>query len=282
MSAMHVLCSLFERKLQYKEHEKDMVLLKVGLETEYPNGLRQTIESVLLSFGKDLDANSAMARTASLPLACAIVSSISFFFFFFGLHFHKRIHKYIFYGKALISKRRYNGNWSGKASNRRILKERYCYLFCFLKKVSPPMIWLRGEGVPEHRTLLTPSNAKRLLDAGFKVVVEKWPERCFELRKQKQKQNKKKTEPKRICKYMHEWQTVTMIVCFSDKQYKEVGCEMAPLHSWIQDAPRSAFIIGLRQLSSDFPKQLKHRHIYFADCLRGQKNAAHLLRRFKQ
>jgi saccharopine dehydrogenase (NAD+, L-lysine-forming) len=41
-------------------------------------------------------------------------------------------------------------------------------------------LWLRAETKPkEHRTALTPSTAKSLLDAGFKITVECCPQRIF-------------------------------------------------------------------------------------------------------
>ena len=42
-------------------------------------------------------------------------------------------------------------------------------------------LWLRAEMKPhEHRSALTPTTAKALLDAGFDVTVERDPQRIFE------------------------------------------------------------------------------------------------------
>jgi saccharopine dehydrogenase (NAD+, L-lysine-forming) len=44
-----------------------------------------------------------------------------------------------------------------------------------------PHLWLRAETKPmEHRASITPSAAKTLLDAGFKITVERSPERIFD------------------------------------------------------------------------------------------------------
>lgn len=44
-----------------------------------------------------------------------------------------------------------------------------------------PHLWLRAETKPmEHRAALTPSTAKKLLDAGFKITVERSTQRIFD------------------------------------------------------------------------------------------------------
>lgn len=46
---------------------------------------------------------------------------------------------------------------------------------------SAPHLWLRAETKPmEHRAALTPSTAKELLDAGFKITVERSDQRIFD------------------------------------------------------------------------------------------------------
>jgi hypothetical protein len=45
----------------------------------------------------------------------------------------------------------------------------------------PPHLWLRAETKPmEHRAALTPATAKKLLDAGFRITVEKSSQRIFD------------------------------------------------------------------------------------------------------
>lgn len=47
--------------------------------------------------------------------------------------------------------------------------------------MSAPHLWLRAETKPmEHRAALSPAAAKELLDAGFKITVEKSTQRIFD------------------------------------------------------------------------------------------------------
>jgi hypothetical protein len=105
-------------------------------------------------------------------------------------------------------------------------------------------IWLRAETKPlEQRTALTPAGAKTLLDAGLRVTVEHSPQNIFPI-----------------------------------DDYRALGCAVAEPESW-RDAPRDAFILGLKELPNDsFP--LEHRHIYFAHVYKGQAGAEDVLRRY--
>lgn len=50
-----------------------------------------------------------------------------------------------------------------------------------MPSTSAPHLWLRAETKPmEHRAALTPATAKILLDAGFKITVERSEERIFD------------------------------------------------------------------------------------------------------
>lgn len=50
-----------------------------------------------------------------------------------------------------------------------------------MPSTSTPHLWLRAETKPmEHRAALTPATAKILLDAGFKITVERSEERIFD------------------------------------------------------------------------------------------------------
>lgn len=105
-------------------------------------------------------------------------------------------------------------------------------------------IWLRSESKPlERRTPLTPEDAGRLRAAGYRLVVERSPMRCFD-----------------------------------DVAYADVGCELADEHSWADDAPDDAFILGLKELPAN-DEPLKHRHIYFAHAYKEQAGWRELLRR---
>lgn len=107
-------------------------------------------------------------------------------------------------------------------------------------------IWLRAESKEgEKRTPLTPKGAQTLLKRGLKVTVEKDEQRVFSI-----------------------------------KQYQQVGCQIAPAHSW-REAPHEAFILGLKELAQEsFP--LTGRHIYFAHAFKGQNEAPEILARFQQ
>ena len=62
---------------------------------------------------------------------------------------------------------------------------------------------------------MTPKTTKALLDAGYKVNVEKSPERIF-----------------------------------NDKEFEDVGATLVPEGSWV-DAPHDHIIVGLKELPED-------------------------------
>ncbi|CCV00751.1 unnamed protein product [Malassezia sympodialis ATCC 42132] len=105
-------------------------------------------------------------------------------------------------------------------------------------------LWLRCETKPaEHRSALTPTTAKKLIDAGFDITVERDPQRIFD-----------------------------------DAEFEQVGCHMAPHHSW-PSAPKTTPIIGLKELDTPGP-DLEHTHIQFAHCYKHQEGWADVLGRF--
>ena len=107
-------------------------------------------------------------------------------------------------------------------------------------------LWLRCETKPaEHRSALTPTTAKQLLDAGFDITVERDPQRIF-----------------------------------NDEEFEQVGCKLAPHHSW-PDAPRDTPILGLKELDTPGPP-LQHTHIQFAHCYKHQEGWVDVLGRFKR
>jgi len=104
---------------------------------------------------------------------------------------------------------------------------------------------LRHEIKPfEQRTPLLPENAKVLLDAGHKVAVEESPTRC--------RQN---------------------------SEYAAVGCTMVKQETWTT-APPDAIILGLKELPEN-DEPLRHNHVFFAHCYKGQAGSQELLKRFK-
>lgn len=112
---------------------------------------------------------------------------------------------------------------------------------------SPPSavtVWLRREErQSERRAPIVPSDARSLVGAGLRVVVEDSPQRAF-----------------------------------AAADYQAAGCQIAEPGSWRQ-APPEAFVVGIKELP-DEPAQLVHRHIYFAHAYKGQQGARELLGRF--
>ncbi|KAJ9634564.1 Saccharopine dehydrogenase [Coniosporium tulheliwenetii] len=112
------------------------------------------------------------------------------------------------------------------------------------------VLHLRAETKPlEHRSALTPTTAKALLDTGdYAINVERTPEK-----------------PARI---------------FADSEFADVGCELVPTGSWV-DAPHDHIIVGLKELPEDtFP--LSHTFVQFAHVFKRQTGWADWLRRWRR
>ena len=111
---------------------------------------------------------------------------------------------------------------------------------------APTHIWLRAESkLHEERAALTPVAAAELVQAGFKVTVEKSQDRIF-----------------------------------SEGLYEEAGCEIAETGSWHR-APAETIILGLKELRQEsWP--LVHRHIHFAHVFKQQAGWQDSLGRFVQ
>eukprot|EP00128_Syssomonas_multiformis_P014574 Colp12_sorted_trinity150504_noHs@2794 len=108
-----------------------------------------------------------------------------------------------------------------------------------------PHLWLRVETKPnEHRVAITPNTARALMDAGFKITIEKSSERIF-----------------------------------PDSEYEAIGCELAEALSW-KSAPKDAFIVGLKELPENDESPLVHQHIYFGHAYKNQAGWSDLLTRF--
>jgi len=105
-------------------------------------------------------------------------------------------------------------------------------------------LWLRCEKKEfERRAALTPTTAKKLLDAGFDITVERDEQRIFD-----------------------------------DSEYETVGCKLVDNNTW-PSAPVTIPIIGLKELpESDEP--LPHTHIQFAHCYKQQAGWSSVLSRF--
>eukprot|EP01063_Lacrimia_lanifica_P002759 TRINITY_DN1148_c0_g1_i1.p1 TRINITY_DN1148_c0_g1~~TRINITY_DN1148_c0_g1_i1.p1 ORF type:complete len:375 (+),score=161.77 TRINITY_DN1148_c0_g1_i1:69-1193(+) len=105
---------------------------------------------------------------------------------------------------------------------------------------------VRGETKnAERRTAITPADAKLLVDAGHRVTVESWLERCF-----------------------------------TDAEYLAVGCELLPAQAWEKGrVARDAVILGLKELPEG-TSPLPHKHIMFAHCFKDQDGWEDVMGRF--
>ncbi|QKX56927.1 uncharacterized protein TRUGW13939_04035 [Talaromyces rugulosus] len=101
--------------------------------------------------------------------------------------------------------------------------------------MSGTQVWLRAETKPaEARSALTPTTAKALLDAGYDVTVERSSQSIF-----------------------------------NDDEFAAIGARLVDEGSWVKDAPKNTYILGLKELPEDeFP--LEHVHISFAHCYKKQ------------
>lgn len=97
--------------------------------------------------------------------------------------------------------------------------------------MSSTVLHVRAETKPlEHRSAITPSIAKQLVNAGYQVNVERSP-----------------------------------LSIFKDEEYDNTGATLVPTGSWTQ-APSDHIIVGLKELpEEDFP--LKHTVSGSAPCL---------------
>ncbi|TAQ90739.1 hypothetical protein B7494_g903 [Chlorociboria aeruginascens] len=102
---------------------------------------------------------------------------------------------------------------------------------------------ISGRKALEHRSALTPTTAKALIDAGYTVNIERSPERIFD-----------------------------------DSEFERVGATLVQENTW-RDVPTDHIIIGLKELPvEEFP--LKHTHIQFAHCYKQQGGWEKVLSRF--
>ncbi|USW57707.1 Putative alanine dehydrogenase/pyridine nucleotide transhydrogenase, NAD(H)-binding protein [Septoria linicola] len=110
--------------------------------------------------------------------------------------------------------------------------------------MSGTVLHVRAETKPlEHRSAVTPTIAKKLVDAGYTVNVERSP-----------------------------------LSIFPDTEYEGTGASLVPTGSWTE-APKEHIIVGLKELpEEDFP--LKHIHVQFAHCYKGQGGWDKVLSRF--
>ncbi|CDZ96774.1 saccharopine dehydrogenase [Phaffia rhodozyma] len=109
-----------------------------------------------------------------------------------------------------------------------------------------PSFWLRCETKPhEHRSALTPTTAKALLDAGFDITVERDPQRIFD-----------------------------------DEEFSAVGCKLVATNSWKTDCPLTTPVLGLKELEES-TDALPQTHVQFAHCYKHQAGWSDVLKRFR-
>jgi saccharopine dehydrogenase (NAD+, L-lysine-forming) len=112
-----------------------------------------------------------------------------------------------------------------------------------------PTLHARAEAKAlEHRSCLTPTTAKKLLDAGYPVLVERSP---------------KDPNYARI---------------FHDEEFEKAGATLVDEGSW-ESAPTDRIIIGLKELP-EAETPLKHTFVHFAHCYKQQGGWEQVLARF--
>nr|XP_036587508.1 saccharopine dehydrogenase [Colletotrichum truncatum]KAF6798450.1 saccharopine dehydrogenase [Colletotrichum truncatum] len=111
--------------------------------------------------------------------------------------------------------------------------------------MSGTVIHLRSEKFKllEHRSALTPTTAKAMIDAGYTVNVERSPERIFD-----------------------------------DSEFEKVGCNLVEESSWKQ-APKDHIILGLKEIEEG-SEPLEHVFIHFQHCFKNQGGWSEALSRY--
>ncbi len=107
------------------------------------------------------------------------------------------------------------------------------------------IFWLRSESKEnEFRRALTPNDCVQIIKEGHQVIVEDWKDSII-----------------------------------PTEEYKKSGCQIKPAGSWVESAPGSAIIIGLKALPENI-ESFKHTHIYFAHCYKEQEGWMELMQKF--
>ncbi len=129
--------------------------------------------------------------------------------------------------------------------------------------VGPPAFWLRCEKKEfERRSALTPTTAKKLIDAGFDIFVERDEQRIF--------------DDEEFARFAHYYSAFRILMASSCR----VGCTMVPNNAW-PNAPVDVPILGLKELELSIDP-LPHTHIQFAHCYKKQAGWAAVLSRFRR
>lgn len=113
-------------------------------------------------------------------------------------------------------------------------------------KTPRALLWLRAEPKAfEERTLVTPTVAQALVEAGYDVVIEKCPQRAFAI-----------------------------------ESYEAAGCKVVANASWKQ-APSDAIVLGLKELDASLGP-FTHRHVHFAHVYKSQRGWQAVMEAFEQ
>ncbi len=219
---LDALSWLMRSKMTLQPHERDLMVLRHTFVAEYEDRVEHIL-STLIDYGFP-NGDTSMARTTSLPLAIAT--------------------------RMVLEKR-----WTKPGLTIPTVKDLYEPLMAELAELgiaytehveTKPKrhLWLRDEVKPgERRAAITPAVAKRLIDEGFQITVERSTTRCF-----------------------------------ADADYKAVGARLAEAETW-KSAPAAAIIVGLKELPAD-GSALSHRHVFFCHAFKEQKGWQEELARF--
>jgi saccharopine dehydrogenase-like NADP-dependent oxidoreductase len=69
-TALDVVCTLFEEKLQYSPGERDMLVMQHKFEIEYTSGRKERMRTTLIDYGIP-NGDTSMSRTVAYPVAIA-------------------------------------------------------------------------------------------------------------------------------------------------------------------------------------------------------------------
>ena len=240
--SLDVVCELFERHLQYSAAEEDMVVMKHTFEVSWPGRGRSHREQHTCTLIDTGAVHGVAGQYSSMARTVSQPVAICI--------------------RALL-----DGRWAHKPELTGVLRPVQPLVYntvldemaglgvVFSEERAPLTLWVRSESkAGEHRVALTPQHARRLMEeashaqpggSGLSVVVERSPHRCI-----------------------------------PDAVYAAAGCRLVREHSWKEDAPDSAIILGLKELPDNDDSPLHHRHVFFAHCYKQQQGWDAVLRRF--
>jgi hypothetical protein len=202
---LDALSLLMRSKMTLQPHERDLMVLRHTFVAEYEDRTEHIL-STLIDYGFP-NGDTSMARTTSLPLAIATRMVLERVSNFSGpcVSLSPNFQRFTTPGLTIpIVKELYEP----------LMAELAELGIAYTEKVTTTMkktLWLRDEvKVGEHRAAITPTVAKKLIDEGFFVCVERSKTRCF-----------------------------------SDEDYQRAGAKLVEHGTW-RTAPKDAIIVGLK------------------------------------